>query len=184
MVRIMLIRRMALTLGALTLVLPASAAVAAPSEPDAAYLRAAHQTNLAEIDGGRIAEQKGATPAVRELGARLIADHTRMDTAVRGAATALDVALPGSPTPEQQALAARYRAASPAEFDRLFLTTQLDGHAKSLARTQAEIASGTDPRARQVARDAAPVIAAHHDLVRAALGYAGHGGRTTGMPGR
>lgn len=178
MVRSMLTRRIALALGALSLlVLPAPAALAAPSAQDAAYLRAAHQTNLAEITGGRIAEQKSTTPAVRDLAARLIADHTRMDVAVRDAAAALAVDLPAAPTPEQQALADRYRAAAPAGFDRLYLATQLDGHAKSLARTQAEIANGSDPRAKQVAAAAAPVIEAHHRLVLTALGYSGHGGR-------
>src|SRR4051794_10809091 len=159
------------------LALPAPAA-AAPSDQDAAYLRAAHQGNLAEIAGGRLAEQKAHGPAVRRLGARFVADHTRMDAAVRDAAAALGVDLPAVPNPVQQALAEQYRAASPPEFDALFISTQLTAHTEALQMAQAELTAGADPRATQVAKDAAPIITAHHELLAAAgNGYAGHGGR-------
>lgn len=157
---------------------PFTSAAAAPSAQDVAYLRAAHQTNLAEITTGRLATQKGVTAKVRALGARFVTDHTRLDAAVTATAAALGVSLPDAPTPEQQALAARYTAAPPAEFDQLYLTTQLEAHAKSLAATNTEITAGSDPRAKATAASAAPVIAAHHHAITAALSY-GQNARST-----
>ena len=142
---------------------PTGAAVAAvPSSQDADFLRAAHQSNLAEIAGGRIAERKGATAVVRALGARFVRDHTVLDAAVIRTAADLHIVLPDAPSPEQQELARRYEAAEPAAFDALFVTTQIVAHHEAMELGRTEIAKGSDQRVKQLAVDAAPVIAAHH----------------------
>lgn len=172
----MSIKRAVLALGVASLLLvPATAAQAAPSDQDAAYLKAAHQSNLAEIAGGRIAQQKGQSRQVKDLGARFVADHTRLDAAVRQTASALDVDLPSAPNAEQQAIAARYRAASGDDFDALFVSTQMDAHMKAMNLGRTEIAQGGDAQAKKVAQDAAPVIASHHGALEEA-------GRSLGVP--
>ncbi|MEU4221117.1 DUF4142 domain-containing protein [Actinoplanes sp. NPDC026623] len=180
----MFVRRTAFTLGAaILLMLPTPAALAAASDHDAAFLRAAHQGNLAEIAGGRIAQQKAVSSLVKGLAARFVADHTQMDAGLRDTAARLGVDLPAAPAPEQQALADRYQAASAAEFDALYVATQLDAHAQAMRLGQTELANGSDPRAEQVAEQAAPIIASHHEALRVASetlgghGYQGHGGR-------
>ncbi|GAA0801655.1 hypothetical protein Sya03_06770 [Spirilliplanes yamanashiensis] len=155
------------------LLLPATPAAAAPSEQDATYLRAAHQSNLAEIATGELAQQKAESRQVKDLGARWVADHTRLDTALRDTAEALGVELPGEPNAEQQALARRYEAASGAEFDALWIPTQMDAHMKAMRLGETEIAQGSDAQAKKVAQDAAPVVASHHDLLEEAAGEIG-----------
>jgi putative membrane protein len=131
------------------LLIPGTAAQAAPSDQDAAYLKAAHQSNLAEIAGGKIAQQKG-------------------DSAVRQTASNLGVDLPSAPNAEQQALAARYQAASGDDFDALFVSTQMDAHMKAMALGRTEIADGSDAAAKKVAQNAAPVIMSHHEALDSA----------------
>ena len=151
--------------------LPASAAVAAPADVarpvtpttvDATYLRAAHQSNLAEIAGGRIAERKGVSATVRALGAQFVRDHTVLDAAVIRTAADLRIALPEAPNPQQQELARRYEAANPTEFDALFVTTQIVAHHQAMELGRTEIAKGNDEQVKKVAVEAAPVIATHH----------------------
>jgi putative membrane protein len=183
------IRRAAAVAGVATLLLvPATAAAAAPSDQDTAYLRAAHQSNLAEIATGRLAQQKAESDEVKELGERWVADHTRLDAALTQTAEALDVELPEAPNAEQQALARRYEAASGSAFDKLWIPTQMDAHMKAMQLGQREIADGSDARAKKVAQDAAPVVASHHELLEDAaseLGVpssigAGTGGQAAG----
>ena len=159
------------------LLVPGTAAQAAPSDQDTAYLKAAHQANLAEIAGGRIAQQKATSQQAKDLGERFIADHTKLDQAVQQTASDLGVDLPSAPNAEQQALAARYRAASADDFDALYVSTQMDAHMKSMRLGQTEIANGSDAQAKKVARDAAPVIASHHEALDAAA-------RDLGVPSR
>src|SRR5690349_24279135 len=109
----MSIRRVAAVLSVAGLLLvPATAAQAAPSDQDAAYLKAAHQSNLAEISGGKLAQQKGQSQQVKDLGARFVADHTKLDAAVQQTASQLGVDLPAAPNEKQQALAAKYQQTS------------------------------------------------------------------------
>lgn len=174
----MSIRRAVLALGfAGALLVPATAANAAPSNQDATYLKAAHQSNLAEIAGGQIAQQKGNSQQVKDLGARFVADHTKLDTAVKSAASKLGVDLPSAPNAQQQAVAKRYQAASGKSFDSLYVSTQMDGHMAAMANGEKEISNGSDATAKQNAQDAAPVIASHHDALNAAA-------RDLGVPSR
>ncbi|GAA3351994.1 hypothetical protein GCM10020358_84160 [Amorphoplanes nipponensis] len=174
----MLLRRAAAVAGVATvLLLPATAATAAPSDQDTAFLRAAHQSNLAEIATGRLAQQQAGSDRVKELGARWVADHTKLDTALRDTAGTLGVDLPDAPNAEQRALARRYQAASGAAFDKLWVPTQMDAHMKAMQLGEKELAQGGDAQAKKVAQDAAPVVAAHHDLLDDAA-------RELGVPAR
>ncbi|MBM2616257.1 DUF4142 domain-containing protein [Actinoplanes sp. LDG1-06] len=140
--------------------IPGAAAQAAPR--DAAYLRVAHQTNLAEIAGNRIALRKSPDPDIRAVAVRFIQDHMAMDAEVIRVAALLQVRLPDLPSAEQQALGNRYEATPASLFDPLYVSTQMAGHAKALAGARQEADHGDDVQVRQVAAAAVPVIAAHH----------------------
>lgn len=170
----MFLKRFAAVAGVATLLLvPATAASAAPSEQDTAYLQAAHQSNLAEIATGNLAQQKAESQEVKDLGARWVEDHTKLDSALQETAEALDVELPDAPNAEQRALARRYEAASGSEFDALWIPTQMDAHMKAMRLGETEIAEGSDAQAKKVAQDAAPVVAAHHELLEEAANALG-----------
>jgi putative membrane protein len=140
---------------------------AALSAQDRAFLRAAHQTNLAEIAGGRIAERRGRTPEVRALGARFIRDHTAMDADLTRIAGDLGVRLPQRPNEAQRKRAAQYESFEAERFDILYVLTQLVGHQAAMADGDREIKEGRNPQVRRLAVDAAPVVASHHrELLR------------------
>jgi putative membrane protein len=162
----MLFRRAAAVAGVATLLLiPATAASAAPSDQDTTFLRAAHQSNLAEIATGKLAQQKADSRQVKDLGARWVADHTKLDSTLQDTAEALGVDLPGAPNAQQQALAKRYQAASGPQFDKLWIPTQMDAHMKAMQLGDTEVAQGSDAQAKKVAQDSAPVVASHHQLL-------------------
>jgi putative membrane protein len=150
------------------LLLVPGTASAAPSGQDTTYLKAAHQSNLAEIAGGKLAEQKADSQQVKDLGARFVTDHTKLDAALKQTASSLGVSLPSAPNTQQQALAARYKAASGRQFDTLFISTQMDAHMAAMKLGQTEIANGSDATVKKAAQNAAPVIASHHRALEAA----------------
>ncbi|WIM94933.1 DUF4142 domain-containing protein [Actinoplanes oblitus] len=167
------------------LCLPATAARAAdPSERDVAFLRAAHQTNLAEIAAGRIAWRKATDPDLKSLAASFMRDHIWMDGEVGSVARKLRVALPSSPTEEQRAMVHRYEVAEAGAFDEFYLTSQLAGHREALALITAEADQGTETSVKELAAKAAPVVSGHVQQLRsvaASEGLAGYleaGGRT------
>jgi putative membrane protein len=149
------------------LLVPAAPAAAAPSRVDVQFLRAAHETNLAQIDGGRLAQRRGASKQVRDLGAKFVTDHTRLDRALRQAATLLDVVLPTAPAEGQQTVVDGYATAPTDRFDALFIATQLDVHTAAIRLTAAQLAGGTDAKAVKAAKDLMPVLRSHYDALNA-----------------
>ena len=177
----MFFRRIATTLGLAGLMLTPAAAASAdtPSEQDVAYLRAAHQSNQAEIKGGLLAWHKTVDPKVKDLAATFMRDHIHLEAALADTARRLRVQLPNELNPHQEALAARYAATPPEAFDKLYISTQMSMHRKAMRLTAKQIAAGTEPTVRDLAARAEPVIAAHHAKLRAAAiaeGMAGHSG--------
>ncbi|GIE88756.1 DUF4142 domain-containing protein [Actinoplanes regularis] len=147
---------------------PAVAVQVAPSVQDSAYLKAAHQVNLAEITLGRIAWSTTQNPELKDLAAALMRDHIRMDADLYTTARKLRVILPTAPTPAQQALVKSYESAAAATFDTYFISTQLTAHREALKLTSTQTSAGSESSVKALAAEAQPIIARHQDMLLAA----------------
>jgi putative membrane protein len=168
--------------------LTAGTATAAQSAQDRAWMVAAHQNNLTEIQAGRAALAKSGNAVVREHGELFIRDHSRLDADLRAVAEDLNVELPSQPSPAQRATLASVSALSGSAFDAAWIRSQLAGHQKAKADGQKELAEGSDARVKELAQAAAPVIQMHLDMLVEATGQvrgvaAGSGGQAAGQPG-
>lgn len=163
------IKRAALVAGLVALALvpgAAAQAVAAPSAQDTSFLQAAHQGNMAEIAKGNLTQQKNASQQVKDLGSRFLSDHTRLDQSLTQTASKLKVTLPGSATSEQQSALTKLQGIDGEEFDRMFVETNMNWHEQMMKLIDTEMAQGVDPDAKKVAKDAAPVVKAHHEALQ------------------
>lgn len=140
------------------------------NEQDRTFLRQAHQGNLAEIQAGQAAQDMGASQAVRELGAKLISDHTKMDDDVSQVAKQAGVDLPTKPSAVQRRQLGQVAGKSGEEFDRAWLVSQIAGHRQSLANGATELRKGSSPEVKKLASDAKPIVQTHLDLLLDAKG--------------
>jgi len=140
---------------------------AAPSEQDTQYLRTIHQVDLAAVGVGELAQDKqNANQQVKDLGGRMVTDHTRLDKEVQRVAGEVEVNLPDTPTDQQQELRRQLKAMDGAEFDALLVSTGLAGYARAIEVNNAEIAQGSDERVTALAQEAAPVLTALFEALR------------------
>jgi putative membrane protein len=161
-------------------VLAGGPALAAPSDQDATWLRAAHQSNLAEIAAGNAAQQSATTADVRNLGAMFIRMHTDLDNQLKPVAQQLGVELPGEPTAQQQQQLSAVQAQRGQQFDTAWIAQQIASHSTTLSATQKELQAGSDQQVLQLARAATPVVQQHlSELRNAAQKY----GVPTSVPG-
>jgi putative membrane protein len=149
-------------------VLGASPAAAAPSDQDTTWMKAAHQSNLAEIAAGEAAQQSATTDDVKSLGAMFIQMHTQLDDSLKAAAQQLDVELPDGPTAQQEEQLAAVKAKSGQEFDTAWIAQQIGSHSTTKAATQKELQAGSDEQVLELARTATPVVQQHLDELRSA----------------
>lgn len=136
---------------------------AAPSEQDKAYLIAAHQFNLAQIDSGQLARLKGTAAAVRDLASKIVTDHLSLDEKLIPIAQQFGVTLPAQPTDSQQATQSDLAAMNAgAGYDREWAAATLSAHTAAINQNEAEISGGTEPDIVKLAQDSAAVLALHH----------------------
>lgn len=90
-------------------------------------------------------------------------DHTSLDQTVQQTASQLNVQLPNEPTTDQQKVIDKLNNVSGAEFDRLWVTSELAGHVQAIQATQTEISQGSEQSVVQLAQTALPTLQAHYD---------------------
>ena len=151
----------------------ASGALAAPTDQDTAWMAAAHQSNLAEIAAGQAAVAQGTSADVTSLGQMFIDMHTQLDTELTAAAQQLGVTLPDAPTPSQQQTLERVKAETGPAFDTAWIASQIASHQTTLAATQTEISTGSDPTVVALATKSAPVVQQHLTALQEAAAAAG-----------
>jgi putative membrane protein len=136
------------------------------STADAAFLRAAHQGNLAEIAAGQGARKNAMTDCVKRAGGILVADHTRLAQDIKALAGKLGVTLPGTLTAAQMnELAAVQAEAGTAAYDATWLDTQKAAHETGLELIDKQLTSGSNAEIKAAARAARPVVAMHLQMV-------------------
>ncbi|MFD7924079.1 DUF4142 domain-containing protein [Streptomyces sp. NPDC059740] len=146
------------------LVSPAHAA--SVTQQDAAFLKAAHQSNLAEIAAGLDAQVHARSSCVKKVGAHFVADHRKLDASVRDLARRLGVTLPTAPNAQQRSAAAQAKAqVGKAAYDSTWLSTEAAGHQTTLNAIDRELRAGSNSQVVALARTARPVVAGHLRLV-------------------
>ena len=164
----MLLSRIGVTLGLVGAMAPPATAVyaAEPSPQDVAFLKAAHQANLAVITAGQVAWKKTTSPEVKKLAATFMHDHIHLDAALAQTARELKVRLPNTPNEEQQALNERYEAAAAGQLDELYVSTQLAVQQEAHRLVSVQVDKGSEPAVKKIAEKASPIIAEHQRLLR------------------
>jgi putative membrane protein len=164
--------RAALAAAALTLALAAPAPAArqtecgrgtghAASAQDATWLTTGIQGDRFEITGGTAAQSKGATPAMKAFGARLVRDHrASLRDAVR-AARRFGVDVPKTPSPSEEWELRTVGAFAGTAFDRSYSDLEVQDHIQDIQETKDEIADGCNATVRGLARDDLPVLRTH-----------------------
>lgn len=100
-----------------------------------AYVRNAALGNMYEIQAGRIAQERGNSEDVREIGRMLVADHEQLQGELEASIgeAGLDIALPTELEGRRQGLIDNLNAASDIDFDAAFLHQQEAAHIESVA---------------------------------------------------
>ena len=145
----------------------AQAASATATQQDVTYLNSAHQINLTIIQASEAAKTHGKSSCVRRVSAQLEQDHRKLAAQELEAASQLGVGLVPIPSLAQReqldALAAK---AGTSGYDAAWLALQQQQHQEYLTQISAELAKGTNPTVKSVAKGAQPVIEMHQDMVK------------------
>jgi len=126
-----------------------------------------------EIAGGQLAQQKAASSAVKQFGARLIEDHSKSLQDAIEVATKLGIEVPAEPSPTQQWELRAVSQYSGSEFDHWYSDLEVQDHMEDIDAAQDEVEKGCSRKVRQLAKDDLPVLQQHLEIAQSLLSASG-----------
>jgi len=143
----------------LMLIIASAAAFAAA--PDASFYKTLAQGGIAEVEAGKLAQQKGADPKVKDFGAMMVKDHSAANEQLKALAAGKGIDLPGSSSTSQMAAKAKLEVLSGGTFDKSYVEDQVKAHRETVELLKKEIATGQDPDAKAFAQKVLPTVESH-----------------------
>lgn len=159
-------------LAALILLALAASSVASAASSDRSFYMKAAAGGMAEVETGKLAQQKGSSEAVKSFGAKMVEDHTTANQKLMAIAANKKIKLPTAMDAKHKAMQKKLSAKSGADFDSAYIQGQIADHKATIALFEREIASGKDAEAKAFASETLPVVQSHLTMLQAMSGEA------------
>jgi putative membrane protein len=134
---------------------------ASGTESTEALITGVTLADMYEIRAGKIAEAKGQSQGVKDFGAMMVTDHTAMSNQVNHLFAATHTKIPTELGPRGRRMIAALNAASPADFDKLYLNQQRTSQAAELTLLSAYAEGGESKDIKPAAARLIPQVQAH-----------------------
>ena len=157
----------------LMLIIASTAAFAAA--PDASFYKTLAQGGIAEVEAGKLAQQKGDDPKVKDFGAMMVKDHSAANEQLKALAAGKGIDLPGSSSTSQMATKAKLEVLSGGTFDKSYVDDQVKAHRDTVELLKKEIATGQDPDAKAFAQKVLPTVESHLHAINQIAAAGGKG---------
>lgn len=123
------------------------------------FIKTAIQHNIAEIDTGKLAQEKATNAAVKQFGAMMVKDHGEALQKARVTAKILDVEPPESADMMHQAAYLKMKVLQGDTFDRSYMNDMVQDHEKDVKEFE-KMASMSGPAADH-AKEVLPKLKHH-----------------------
>ena len=132
---------------ALLFCLPVAALAA--DNPDESFFKKAAEAGMAEVEAGKLAQEKGTSQAVKDFGAMMVKDHSEANAKLTKIAVAKDVELPKGPGMMSMAREKKTEMKSGESFDKDYIRGQIKAHKDTVELLQKESTQVRIPRRRR-----------------------------------
>ena len=136
-------------------------AVVKMSQKDVNFIQKAAGGGQQEVENGKMAEKQGKSAEVKSIGARMVADHTRIGKELAALANRKGVNFNTSSVKAQNI--------GTADFDRMYLKLLEEVHRKDIAEFETEAKSGDDKELKAWASKTIPTLRQHLTMVGDAM---------------
>ena len=123
------------------------------------FIKAAIQGDIAEVDVGKLAQEKGQSDAVKQYGAMLVKDHGEHKSKAEQVAGQLGVEPPTGSSLMQKATYAKLKLLSGTSFDRSFAKSMVKDHQDDIKEYKKE--TSKKDAAGQLANETLPTLQHH-----------------------
>jgi putative membrane protein len=136
------------------------------SKDDQEFATKAAQGNMAEVNLGTMAAQKGTSPDVKAFGNRMVNDHGKALDELKQWASNKGFTLPTDVSADQKATADKLSQKSGKDFDKTYADTMADDHEKDAKEFDKASKNAQDPDLKAWAAKTLPVIQDHLKMAK------------------
>ncbi len=140
---------------------------AALSSADKKFVDKAAIGGLAEVEMGKLAQQKAANDQVKQFGTRMVDDHTKSNDELKQVASSKGITLPTGLDSKHKSVMDRFEKLSGAQFDRAYIDYEVSDHKEDISDFQKEAKSGHDSDVKGFAAKTVPTLQEHLTMAQA-----------------
>jgi predicted outer membrane protein len=132
------------------------------SSGDEKILKDMAMADMAEVEGGKLAQSKSQNADVKSFAQQMIDDHSQNLTQVQALAQARGVTLPTEPDAKHKAMAAKLEKLSGDAFDKAYMKDAgVQDHKAVHAKLMTAAKKAKDPELKALVEKTEPVVAQH-----------------------
>ena len=133
------------------------------NEKDAAFLVAAAEIHLEEIQLGQLAQKNGQMTDVKELGKMMEEEHTKAFKDLQALSSQKQITIPLALTDDGKEANKKLLSKSGKDFDKAYCDMMVKGHKDAIDKFKKASTNATDPDIRKWASDMLPALQTHLD---------------------
>ena len=133
---------------------------------DQTFVTKAAAGGIAEVELGKLAQEKGTSDQVKSFAQRMVTDHSKANDELKTLAQNKNITLPTDIDPHDKALRDRLSKLSGPAFDHAYMQAMLTDHRKVVNEFRHESQIGKDPDIKAFASKTLPTIEEHLKLAQ------------------
>jgi putative membrane protein len=140
------------------------------SAVDRSFIMQAADGGMAEVELGKLAQQKGASNDVKQFGQRMVQDHGKANKELETIATKLGVTPPKQVSGKHQADMKKLSKLTGEQFDREYAQHMVMDHEKTVALFQQQASKGQAEELKAFVSKTLPTLQEHLKMARSLAG--------------
>lgn len=150
-----------LILSAVCLMRANASALVPVDKEDAKFVLSAANGGMAEVEMGKLAQEKAVNLKVKNFGAMMVTDHTKINNELKALAKTKGIMLPVSIDKKEQKVKDELAEKSGADFDKAYVKTMIEDHKADIKDFEKAIKDLKDVDLKAFAKKTLPVLKKH-----------------------
>ena len=134
---------------------------------DAEFIVDAANGGMTEIELGKMAMQKGISKQVKNFGAMMIKDHSKINDMIKAIAVTKNISIPKAPGVKEQKIISKLTGKSGKDFDKAYIDNMIEDHKDDIKAFQTAAKKCLDPDVKSFAVKTIPILQEHLDAINA-----------------
>lgn len=134
------------------------------SDADQEFAKGAAGDGMLEVRLGQLAQAKGSTNVVKELGKMMEKDHSKANEELKALASRKNIVLPSALNEKQQEKYDKLAAKEGKDFDKAYSECMVDAHKEAIDKFEKESKKGDDTELKNWATTTLPTLKHHKEM--------------------